>query len=73
MLSGDDDMVVRSRKQLKATRARYTLLSVLLAKDLADSLIAIQDVLGTPASSCPPQHAESTCQVHHHLKQAVCL
>lgn len=66
MLSGDDDMVVRSRKQLKAARARYTLLSVLLAKDLADSLIAIQDVLGT-LTSCHQQQAESTCHMSHQI------
>lgn len=46
MPSGDDDMVVRGHKQLQASRARLTLLMVLLAKDLADGLIAAQDVLG---------------------------
>lgn len=57
MPSGDDDMVVRSYKQLKASQARHRLLLVLIAKDLADALIAVQDVLG--ASTALQAHTSS--------------
>lgn len=45
--TGDDDMVVHARKLLKMSKAKQRLLLVLIAKDLADALIAIQDLLGT--------------------------
>eukprot|EP00892_Ulva_mutabilis_P007678 jgi/Ulvmu1/5282/UM022_0076.1 len=60
MPSGDDDMVVRSHRQLQACRARLTLLLVLLAKDLADGLIATQEVLeyqGARRKVVPPAAA----------------
>jgi hypothetical protein len=50
---GDDDMVVAARKQLKMSRVRQRLLLVLIAKDLADALIAIQDLLGVNSDCLP--------------------
>jgi hypothetical protein len=44
---GDDDMVIYAQKQLKLSRARQRLVLVLIAKDLADGLIALQDLVGT--------------------------
>lgn len=44
--AGDDDMVIHACKQLKLSRARQRLVLVLMAKDLADALIAIQDLAG---------------------------
>jgi hypothetical protein len=44
--TGDDDMVIHARKKLKLTRARQRLVLVLIAKDMADALIAVQDLAG---------------------------
>ena len=50
-VSSDEDMVADARKQLGAARARRRLLQVLLVQDLADSLIALQEIVGElPAS-----------------------
>jgi hypothetical protein len=48
--NGDDDMVIHARKQLILSRARQRLVLVLIAKDLADGLIALQDLVG---ATCP--------------------
>lgn len=46
--TGDDDMVIHARKQLRLSKAQQRLVLVLMAKDLADALIAVQDLVGAP-------------------------
>lgn len=46
--TGDDDMVIHARKKLRLSRSRQRLVLVLIAKDLADALIAVQDLVGAP-------------------------
>lgn len=51
--TGDDDMVIHARKQLRLSRARQRLVLILMAKDLADALIAVQDLVGVTLAACP--------------------
>ena len=43
---GDDDVLRQAQRQLAALRARRRLLQVLMVQDLADSLIALQEIVG---------------------------
>lgn len=60
--TGDDDMVIHARRRLKLSRARQRLVLVLMAKDLADALIAIQDLVGVTLmrTSCV-----NSCMLHN--------
>ena len=42
----DDDVLRQARRQLAGYRARKRLLTVLLAQDIADALIALQEIVG---------------------------
>jgi hypothetical protein len=67
MDSGDDDVLRQARQQLAGCRARRRLLLVLLIQDLADSLIALQEIVGVTHTGLEriegsPKHVGS-CQV----------